>query len=249
MTALACLCGACGAAFDAEPAGGHRLMCGDSTSAETLDAALAGARPQLCLTDPPYGIGESYDSIDDTKDALAGLIDGFLPLARARCEVVLLTPGNSNQMLYPEPKWTLAWFVPAGTGTNRWGFTCWQPVLAYGRDPYLRARKGSRPDALVLKESADNSLGHPCPKPVKVWTWFMERGSVNKGDVVFDPFGGSGTGIIAAEISERHCVAVELSPVYVDVATRRFQLFTGTDAILEGDGRTFAEIAEARDGA
>ena len=74
----------------------------------------------------------------------------------------------------------------------------------------------------------------------------MERGSLNAGDLVLDPFTGSGTTIIAAEKLGRRCAAVELSPEYVDVALIRWSKFTGRAALLADDGRTFDEVAQAR---
>ncbi len=209
--------------------GKHRLLCGDSTKAEDVARLMGGERANLCLTDPPYGIGESYESHDDTQENLRTLAAGFFGHARAASDVVLLTPGNVNQRHYPKPEWTLAWFVPAGTGSGPWGFSCWQPVLAYGKDPYLAAGKGRRPDALVKTESADGTLAHPCPKPVGVWSWLMERGSL-EGALVLDPFSGSGTSIIAAEKTGRRCFAMELEPKYVQVAIERWQNFTGKTA-------------------
>jgi DNA methylase len=243
---VACACEHCGHEFESEPDGGHRLLCGDATDPEALDRALEGETAQLCLTDPPYGIGEAYASHHDSREGLTHLVDRFLPTVRERCEVVLLTPGNRHQRLYPQPEWTLAWFVPAGTGANPWGFTCWHAILAYGNDPFLKNRKGSRPDAFVMTESAENSLGHPCPKPVGVWSWLLERGSLRAGDIVLDPFAGSGTTIIAAEKLGRRCAAVELAPEYVDVAVIRWSKFTGRLAVLAEGGRTFEEVAAAR---
>lgn len=66
------------------------------------------------------------------------------------------------------------------------------------------------------------------------------------GDVLFEPFCGSGTQIIAAEKSATRCFAVELDPAYCDVAVRRFQNFSGEDAVLEQNGQTFDEIARER---
>jgi hypothetical protein len=243
---IACACEHCGHEFEAEPEGGHRLLCGDATEPDAFERVIGGSRPQLCLTDPPYGIGEAYVSHDDSRENLAALIKRFLPLVRDRCDVVLLTPSTRNRRLYPEPQWTLAWFVPAGTGCGPWGFTCWQPILAFGKDPFLKNRKGSRPDAFVMTESAENSLGHPCPKPVGVWSWILERGSINAGDLVLDPFVGSGTTLIAAEKTGRRCAAVELAPEYVDVALMRWSKFTGRPALLAEDGRTFDEVSAAR---
>lgn len=83
--------------------GKHRLLCGDSTKAEDVKRVLNGKKADLCLTDPPYGIAENYKSHDDSKQNLAALAAAFLPLARAHSRVVLLTPGNDNQRLYPDP--------------------------------------------------------------------------------------------------------------------------------------------------
>jgi DNA modification methylase len=66
------------------------------------------------------------------------------------------------------------------------------------------------------------------------------------GQAVYEPFSGSGTTIIAAEITGRSCHAIELMPQYVDVAVERWQAFTGEMAKLEADGRPFAEISAER---
>ncbi len=66
------------------------------------------------------------------------------------------------------------------------------------------------------------------------------------GQAIYEPFNGSGTTIIAAEMTGRACHAIELSPAYVDVAIQRWQAFTGKDAVLESDGRAFSEVAGER---
>jgi len=66
------------------------------------------------------------------------------------------------------------------------------------------------------------------------------------GQAVYEPFSGSGTTIIAAEMTGRSCLAIELDPAYVDVAVKRWQAFTGKDATLEGSGLSFAEVAAER---
>jgi DNA modification methylase len=68
------------------------------------------------------------------------------------------------------------------------------------------------------------------------------------GQAVYEPFSGSGTTIIAAEMTGRSCHAIELNPAYVDVAVKRWQDFTGQQATLESDGRTFAELEAERKG-
>ncbi len=67
------------------------------------------------------------------------------------------------------------------------------------------------------------------------------------GQAVYEPFSGSGTTIIAAEMTGRACHAIELNPAYVDVAVRRWQDFTGEAAILEANGTGFVDVAEERD--
>ena len=223
--------------------GKHRIMCGDSTSSAAVDVLMSGKKAALCLTDPPYGLGDTnsekndYVDYDDTPENLRALISGFFPLAQSLSAVVVLTPGNMNARLYPAPKWTMAWFTPAGVGCGPWGFCCWQPILCYGKDPKLAKGKGSHPDAIVHTEAAEK-LGHPCTKPINFWRWLMERTS-ELGELIYEPFSGSGTTIIAAEQTGRICYAMELSPAYVDVAVRRWQQYTGKRATHAVTGQEF----------
>jgi DNA modification methylase len=95
--------------------------------------------------------------------------------------------------------------------------------------------------------SRAEKFDHPTQKPVEL----MRRPILNhtkRGQVVYDPFLGSGTTMMAAELTERICLAIELDPRYVDVAVLRWQQFTGEQATLDGDGRTFQEVRAAREG-
>ncbi|GGC71311.1 hypothetical protein GCM10011504_56260 [Siccirubricoccus deserti] len=86
---------------------------------------------------------------------------------------------------------------------------------------------------------------HGTQKPVEC----IRRPVVNNsspGQAVYEPFSGSGTTLIAAEMEGRACHALELSPAYVDVALTRWQAFTGQQAMLDGAGRSFDEIAAQR---
>jgi len=217
--------------------GKHRVMAGDSTKAEDVERLMAGKKAAVCLTDPPYGIGDSkseknnYSGYSDSKESLEKLICLFLPLAQRVAGVVVLTSGVMNNRLYPSPTWTMAWFVPAGTGRGPWGFCCWQPILCYGKDPKLAKGKGSHPDAIVHTESAED-FGHPCTKPIKFWVWLLERIS-EPVELIYDPFGGSGTTLIAAEQTGRTAYLMEIDPLYVDVTVKRWESFTGEKATLE----------------
>ena len=72
---------------------------------------------------------------------------------------------------------------------------------------------------------------------------------LRRGELVYEPFLGSGTTLAAAELTERVCYGIELDPKYVDVVIQRWQQLTGKKATLDGDARTFDEIAQERGGA
>jgi DNA modification methylase len=93
-----------------------------------------------------------------------------------------------------------------------------------------------------------SDTGHGTQKPVACMSRPITNNS-SPGQAVYDPFSGSGTTIIAAEITGRACHAIELSPAYVDVAVQRWQAFTGQEAKLDGSGSTFAEVRAERVGA
>ena len=86
---------------------------------------------------------------------------------------------------------------------------------------------------------------HPTSKPVEVFAIPM-RQHTRPGEVCFEPFSGSGSQIIAGEATGRRVYAIEISPQYIDVAVRRWQMASGKQAMLDGDGRTFDEIAGER---
>lgn len=87
--------------------------------------------------------------------------------------------------------------------------------------------------------------GHATPKPVAIMERIM-RSSAREGELCLEPFAGSGSTIIGAVKSGRRCFAMEMQPAYVDVCVSRWERYTGKQATLEGDGRTFADVAEAR---
>ena len=93
----------------------------------------------------------------------------------------------------------------------------------------------------------EDKYDHPTQKPVEL----MRRPILNhlrRGELVYDPFLGSGTTLAAAELTERVCYGIELDPKYADVVVERWQTLTGKNATLEGDGRTFEEIKVERAG-
>jgi DNA modification methylase len=97
----------------------------------------------------------------------------------------------------------------------------------------------------IMGGSDETKFDHPTQKPVEL----MRRPILNhlkRGELVYDPFLGSGTTLAAAELTERVCYGIELDPKYADVIVQRYQTLASKKATLDGDGRTFEEIAEER---
>jgi DNA modification methylase len=93
--------------------------------------------------------------------------------------------------------------------------------------------------------SEETKFDHPTQKPVEL----MRKSILNhtqSGELVYDPFLGSGTTLAAAEVTGRVCCGMELDPKYVDVVVERWQGLSGENATLEGDGRTFEAIQKDR---
>lgn len=103
---------------------------------------------------------------------------------------------------------------------NPWGFTCWQPILAYGSDPYLANNMGSRPDIIEHSETSEKN-GHPCPKPFAFWKKLLHRGSVKSTDTVIDPMMGSGTTLEAAKDMGLRAIGIEIEEKYCEIAAKR----------------------------
>jgi DNA modification methylase len=91
----------------------------------------------------------------------------------------------------------------------------------------------------------DDLAMHPTVKPVAMVAEAI-RDCTKRGDIVIDAFMGSGTTILAAERVGRRAFGIEIDPLYVDVAVRRWQAFTGQDAVLAATGQTFDEVAASR---
>jgi DNA modification methylase len=174
------------------------------------------------ITDPPYANGSDYGIYQDTQMGLQALIDALMPWIAKNAKRALITPGNANQALYPKPVWTLAWVTPAGTGTGPWGFACWQPILAYGKCPYLAKGLGRRQDLFIHTETSDVDLLHPCPKPINFMKKLIERGSL-EGELVFDPFMGSGTTAVACSRLNRRFIGVEVNDKFFNHACKRIE--------------------------
>ena len=175
----------------------------------------------LCITDFPYGINEGYNEFKDTPENLIKLINVAMPEILRVSKRALITCGVANIQLYPKYDWCLIWYNKAGCGFGKWGFITWQPILAYGKDPYLENRMGRKHDSIDNNEASPKN-GHPCPKPLQFWKKLLLRGSVKKTDKILDPFAGSGTTAIACEeLGYNNYTLIEMDKTYIDLINKR----------------------------
>jgi DNA modification methylase len=240
--------------------GKHRLLCGDSTVATDVQKVLGDVKADLCFCDPPYnvdyagGVGaEKAGKGRRIKNDALG--EGFGQFLYDAC---VLINSHTDGAVYicmssSELQTLQSAFKSAG---GHWStFIIWaKDRFTLGRADYQRQYEpilygwpegvkrhwcGDRDqgDVWNIERPHKNDL-HPTMKPVSLVERAI-RNSSRKGDLVFDPFGGSGTTLIAAEKTGRHASLIELDPKYVDVIVRRWQEFTGETAVLESSGQSY----------
>jgi DNA modification methylase len=247
--------------------GSHRLLCGDATSERDVATLLGSVKPNLLVSDPPYGVeyrpgwrsealkdgakrreGEvSNDDRGDWTEAWrlypgavayvwhASLLGGVVGESLERCGFEL-----RSQIIWAKNRFALS------RGHYHWQHEACLYAVRKGQSGNWRGDRSQTTLWSIAPLDGDEARNnHGTQKPVEA----MRRPILNHTDIgqsVCDFFVGSGTTIIAAETTKRICYAMELDPVYVDVAVRRWQDFTGKPAILDGDGRDFAAIERSR---
>lgn len=200
------------------------IVCGDSRE---LLRQLPDGLISLCVTDPPYAIGLEYDNYKDTNTELQALIYECAPEIIRASRVSLITPGIANITRWPKAQWVMAFINPAGAFRTPWGFNCWQPILCYGKDQYLRRGHGSQRDIIQYATDRFPPSFHPAPKPPDLWKKIIRRGIgvQPRSEItrVLDPFSGSGTtAVVCAELG-LHFLCFELSPTYVTKSIERLE--------------------------
>ena len=246
--------------------GAHRLICGDATVATDVERLLAGAKPHLMVTDPPYGV--EYDpawrnaaGVSSTKRTGKVTNDDRADWREAWS----LFPGDVSYVWHAaihattvaesiiacgfdiraQIVWSKSRFA-LGRGDYHWQHEpCWYAVRKGTRSHWQGARDQSTLWSIAPAGAEDADTPHGTQKPVEA----MRRPVVNnseRSDLIYEPFCGSGTTLIAAETVGRRCLAVELDPAYCDVIIKRWQQFTGQAALLDGTGQKFDDLAAER---
>jgi site-specific DNA-methyltransferase (adenine-specific) len=176
----------------------------------------------LVLTDLPYANNTDYGIYLDTKENLCGLIDTAFPQIKRVGNLVGITTGIGNMFDYPKPDWCLCWYIGQnGQLSTQWGFNCWQPILVWGKDPYLARGLGRRADAIKHEPEKPDNYRHPCSKPVKTWSKLVMRLSPEANQLILDPFLGSGTTAYCAKKLGRKCIGIEIEEKYCEIAAKR----------------------------
>jgi len=251
--------------------GKHRILVGDSTNAGDVECVLDGKKPNLMVTDPPYGV--DYDPNwrnEANRWAGSNVKLGAAALGKVEnddradwTEVWANFPGQVAYVWHAalrsgevgssllsagfEIRSQIIWNKTRpviGRGHYHWQHEpCWYAVRKGATGQWQGARDQST--LWDISKQQTSETGHGTQKPVECMRRPIQNNS-KPGDYIYEPFSGSGTTIIAAEMMNRYCLAIEISPIYVDVAVRRWQDFAKAEATLEGDGRTFSQIAKER---
>ena len=250
--------------------GNHRLMCGDSTSIDAVDKLMDGQKADMVFTDPPYGmsygggragkIGSTDGTVKKHGVILGDTFKGNDLIGMIRdavgSAVTVSKSGSSKYICFPwrtysEFEEALAQIDLTPTACIVWdkksiglGNANYRPqheFIFYAKGENWHGDK-AQSDVWYMSRGATGQYVHPTQKPVELIEKAINNSSKGQ-DVVIDVFGGSGSTLIACEKTNRYCRMMELDPKYCDVIVKRWEEFTGKEAVLESSGQTYSEAA------
>jgi len=256
--------------------GNHRLMCGDSTMIDDVEKLIADKKPNLMVTDLPYGVkldqsrrdkamGEKSmgkgntnvvenDERADWYDAWA-LFPGSIAYvwhASSFTDVVMDSLRRADFEIKQQIIWNKNILV-MGRSYYHWKHEpCWYAVKRGADHNWKGDRKqvtvwdGKIPNH-IMSGSTEDKTKHPTQKPIMVYEIPIENQTL-VNDYLYEPFGGSGSCVIACEKHQRRSLTMELSEKYCDMIINRWQNYTGKKATLESTGQTYEELKVERDG-
>jgi len=235
--------------------GDHRLLCGDSTKAEDIERVMNGKKAEMAFADPPYGVDYgghanprwsqkhqrmTNDSLSNDKlyefwiaafTAIAPIIVGDLYVAAPPGPPQQLLASALNQTAFEHHQW-LIW-VKDQLILGRSNYHYRHEHLWYGwrHGACSSYRAGRDQDSVWEFPRPKQSDEHPTMKPVELVCKAIGNSSQLES-IVFDPFLGSGTTILASHKLKRKCYGMEIEPIYCDVIIKRWEQFTGQKAKL-----------------
>jgi len=238
--------------------GPHRLLCGDATNPADLDRLMAGERATCLWTDPPYGVsyvGKTADALtiaNDTDAGLAGLLEAAFtnvgPHLEAGASFYIAHPAGPLALTFAQVVADLGWSVRQTLvwvkdslvlGRSDYHYRHEPLLFGYLPGPGRRGRGGvgwhgdNAQDTVFEIPRPKASPDHPTTKPVALVTTMLAN-STRRGDLVLDPFGGSGTTLIACAELGRSARLLEIDPRYCDITVRRWEAVTGQTAVRVG---------------
>lgn len=248
--------------------GSHRLLCGDSTSQKDVERLMSGSKASMWQSDPPYGISyvdkvaqekgqaEGYapianDELQDEalKDFIFKSIEISKPFLKTGFAFYMwhamkmqayfsqAAAAAAGILFHRQIIWVKPQFV-FGRGHYHWRHELCLMGWLQGHEPPFY---GERNQSTVWEIGRENDKIHPTQKPVAIWEAPILN-HTKPNEIIYEPFAGSGSQIIACEKLSRRCFAMELEPQYVDVIVARWQAYTGLQATLE-DGTPFDRIS------
>ena len=233
--------------------GEHRLMCGDSTSADDVARLMNGERADLVFTDPPYGMnldtdyssmqgfgqGGKYDAghVDDfTPDMVQAVLDlnakeTFIWGADYFAE--LIPNRNDGSFIVWDKRANDGGTIEQDESSDKMFGSCFE--LCWSKAKHKRdIARVKWAGMFGMNQTTDAKRVHPTQKPIALVAWFLNRYG-KEGDIVADIFGGSGSTMIACEQLGRKCFMMELDPHYCDVIIARWEKLTGEKAVKVED--------------
>lgn len=240
----------------------HRVLCGDSTDIVAVEAMLAGDRADCMWTDPPYGVdyvGKTKDALtiqnDSSVESLPDLLGGAFAVATAA-----LRPGapfyiahpDAHRMVFEQAVRDAGWLFRQNLIWAKNTLVLGHSDYHYKHEPILYGftdggagrlgRGGDRwygddsQTTVFQVDKPPRNGEHPTMKPVELITAMLTN-SCPRGGLVYEPFGGSGSTLIAAHQLDMRAAVVELDPKYVDVIAKRWQEATGEVPVLAATGQ------------
>lgn len=198
----------------------NKIICGDCLE---VMKGMPDKCVDLIVTDPPYGIDLEYDIYKDSEYEWYKLMMSSIP-EMIRVSKMVIMPSTKIHKLewfykhYP-PDWLICWYKGSTGHASYIGFNDWEPHLVYGR---TKNNLFMHDYFQTTSSPKLGTYGHPCPKPIEWAHWLIAKAS-EKGNIILDPFSGSGTVCVAAKELYRNFIGIELSPKYCKIAEDRLK--------------------------
>ena len=238
--------------------GRHRLVCGDSTKAETFDLLMAGAKANLVITDPPYNVNYEGSAGKIQNDNMGNEAFYEFLLAAFRNTAAIMADDASIYVFHADTEGLNFRRAFADAGFYLSGCCIWKKQsLVLGRSPYQWQhepvlygwKKGGkhqwytgRKETTIWEFDKPKKNGdHPTMKPIPLLAYPIMNSSMSN-TLVVDPFGGSGSTLIACEQTDRSCNTIELDPKFCDVIVKRYieQVGSSEKVSCQRDGLTYS---------